>query len=144
MSGIWREQAWKAVVAGSLFIGAATASAGALLYYVSLPGHRGPENSSPPPEAIGLIFGAALGCALGVAVVAAAQHSLRRAAVSFALAFVLGAAGWLVLGAESSSDRVGDCLLAALILGPAAVAGLALGAILIRLTGSAASGKPTR
>jgi hypothetical protein len=133
---IWRGSSVKAVVASSVFICSAVVAGGALLYYLSLPAHTGPENSSPPPEGIGLIFGAALGCFLAVAGAVAFLRSVRRAVASLALVFAGAAAGWLALGAGTFGDRVGDCLLGLLLLGPAAAAGVMLGAVLLRLRGA--------
>lgn len=110
----------------------ATSAGAALLYYVSLPAHPGPENSSPPPEGIGLIFGAALGCFLGTAAVAFIQRSAPRALASAFLAFTLAAAGWLAFGPGVFGDPVGDCLLGDLVLGPPAAAGVLLGAVVLR------------
>jgi len=123
----------KSVAVGSAFVAAAVVAGGALLYYLSLPDHSGPENSSPPPEGLGLIYGAALGCIVGLAAVTTAQRSLRRGAASFALAFVAGAFVWLMAGSGTLGDRLGDCLLGLLVLGPAAVVGLALASISMRL-----------
>jgi hypothetical protein len=114
---------------GGAFVASAVVAGGALLYYLSLPDHTGPENSSPPPEGLGLIYGAALGCIVGTAAVAAAQRSLLRGAASFVVAFVLGSFVWLGVGSGTLSDRAGDCLLGLLVLGPAAVVGLAFGSL---------------
>jgi hypothetical protein len=123
----------KDAVVGGAFVAAAVASGSALLYYLSLPDHSGPGNSSPPPEGLGLIYGAALGCIVGIAVVSMAQRSLLCGAASFVLAFAAGALVWLVVGSGTLGDRVGDCLLGLLVLGPAAVVGLALGSLSLLL-----------
>jgi hypothetical protein len=130
---VQRQGLAKGAVVGGAFVAAATVAGSALLYYLSLPDHTGPENSSPPPEGLGLIYGAALGCIVGIAAVTALQRSLLRAAASFAVAFVIGACVWLLTGSGTISDRVGDCLLGLLVLGPAAIVGLALGSLSLLL-----------
>lgn len=120
------------MTSGVIAVVGVTSAGAALLYYVSLPAHPGPENSSPPPEGIGLIFGAALGCFLGTATVAFIQRSAARALTSACLAFALAAVGWLAFGPGAFGDRVGDSLLGALVLRPPAAAGVLLGALVLR------------
>jgi len=121
------------VLVGSAFVAAAVALGATLLYYLSLPDHKGPENSSPPPEALGAFFGAALGCIVGVALVTMAQRSILRGVASFTVVFALGALVWLAAGSGQLSDRLGDCILGMLVLGPAVLVGTALGSIAISL-----------
>lgn len=56
-----------ALIAGVTVVGAVSG------YLAAYPDHPGPENSSPPPEAFGLIAGALLGAVLAGVVVAVAQ-----------------------------------------------------------------------
>ena len=124
---------WKSIVGGACVIAALVAAGGAALYYLSLPSNPGPENSSPPPEGIGLIVGASLGCVVGCALLTVARRSAWRALGSFGAAYGLGAAAWLAFGAGSLSDRLGDCLLAAYFLGFAAALGVGAGALISRV-----------
>jgi hypothetical protein len=107
------------------------AAGGAALYYLALPDHPGPENSSPPPEGIGLIFGGLIGCMVGVAGLAVLQRSVRRTAASFLLALGVATGSWLVFGSGTLGDRVGDCIFGAIMLGVAALGGIAAGQLLL-------------
>src|SRR5947207_7291809 len=102
---------WRtSIPAGSFAIALAVAAGGAALYFLSLPAHPGPGNSSPPPEALGLMFGAFIGCMVGVAALVVLQRSVRRAAASFLLAFGVAAGLWVAFGSGTLGDRAWDCV----------------------------------
>jgi len=74
-----------------------------------------------------------LGCILGLAAVTLARRSAWRSTASFGLAFGVAVVGWMLFGPEGFGDRLTDCLFAALLLGPAAIAGVGLGTAVSRL-----------
>jgi len=129
----WLGSGWTALIGGGFVIAGLVAAGGVALYYLSLPSNPGPENSSPPPEGAGLIVGAALGCIVGLALVTVIRRSAWMALASFGVAYGLAAAAWLAFGTGTLSDRLGDCLLAALFLGVAAAMGAGGGTVISSL-----------
>src|SRR5947209_3909141 len=98
-------------------VGACTAAGAGALYYLSLPANPGPENSSPPPEGIGLLFGALLGTAVGVGTLVIASHSAVQAVEAFAVAASVAGGAWLIFGSGTLGSRAFDVVLGAIICG---------------------------
>jgi hypothetical protein len=77
------------------------------------------------------MFGAFIGCMVGLAVLVVLQRSALRAAASFLLGLGIAAGSWVAFGSGSLGDRAGDCLLAAVLLGVAAITGIAVGKLAV-------------
>jgi hypothetical protein len=77
------------------------------------------------------MFGAFIGCTVGVAALVLLQRSVRRAAASSLLAFGVAAGLWVAFGSGTLGDRAGDCLFGAIVLGLAALTGIAAGKLAV-------------
>jgi hypothetical protein len=121
------------VALATAVVAATTIGPAAALYYASRPANPSPDNASPPPEGIGLIFGAFLGCALGVALLVAVYRDLVVPVLGWSTAIGAGCLIWVAAGSDTFSDRGGVAVFAVVELGIAGALGLAVGLVVSRL-----------
>ena len=126
-----------ATLAGALLVAVLSVGGAVGLYSAFLPSHLGPENASPPPEGVGAILGAVLGCGTAIAIITFAARSTATALSSFIVADCLGSLYWIVLGHGNVGGRIADILLVQIVGVVSAAIGVALGVAAVGLRNAA-------
>jgi hypothetical protein len=104
------------LLGGAVLTAGLASAGGTFLYYLWLPANPGPDNASPPPEGVGLMFGALLGCAVAAALIALLTEA-ERAVMAWALAALLAILAYLIFGDGDIGGRLFDSVTALIVTG---------------------------
>jgi hypothetical protein len=117
------------LLGGAVLTAGLASAGGTFLYYLWLPANPGPDNASPPPEGVGLMFGALLGCAVAATVIALLREA-QRAVMAWALALLLAVLAYLAFGGDGIGGRLADSVIAVIVTGLGIGLGVGVAAML--------------